>query len=206
MDKSSEQQYDIICDIQKIENCFQIGRNYMKYLLDRFKSTDLLEIYTYEGDVNKCLVAYILQTNEEYTLLATVGTSGLYDGHYVISTESIVSVATETEYLKKIKNLYNLKKQVHPTYTGNTEDLIIGGLEFAKAQNYIVSLMLLDSEEYSTTGFVKEIIENETVVISEVDSFGFVDGKRFIDIEAIEHLTINGEEEQDIKLLFSHNI
>ncbi|NGY80300.1 hypothetical protein F6Y02_39535 (plasmid) [Bacillus megaterium] len=61
--------------------------------------------------------------------------------------------------------------------------------------------MLLDSEEYSTTGFVKEIIENETVVISEVDSFGFVDGKRFIDIEAIEHLTINGEEEQDIKLL-----
>lgn len=206
MDKSSEQQYDIICDIQKIENCFQIGRNYMKYLLDRFKSTDLLEIYTYEGDVNKCLVAYILQTNEEYTLLATVGTSGLYDGHYVISTESVVSVATETEYLKKIKNLYNLKKQVHPTYTGNTEDLIIGGLEFAKAQNYIVSLMLLDSEEYSTTGFVKEIIENETVVISEVDSFGFVDGKRFIDIEAIEHLTINGEEEQDIKLLFSHNI
>ena len=206
MDKSSEQQYDIICDIQKIENCFQIGRNYMKYLLDRFKSTDLLEIYTYEGDVNKCLVAYILQTNEEYTLLATVGTSGLYDGHYVISTESVVSVATETEYLKKIKNLYNLKKQVHPTYTGDTEDLIIGGLEFAKAQNYIVSLMLLDSEEYSTTGFVKEIIENETVVISEVDSFGFVDGKRFIDIEAIEHLTINGEEEQDIKLLFSHNI
>ena len=206
MDKSSEQQYDIICDIQKIENCFQIGRNYMKYLLDRFKSTDLLEIYTYEGDVNKCLVAYILQTNEEYTLLATVGTSGLYDGHYVISTESIVSVATETEYLKKIKNLYDLKKQVHPTYTGDTEDLIIGGLEFAKAQNYIVSLMLLDSKEYSTTGFVKEIIENETVVISEVDSFGFVDGKRFIDIEAIEHLTINGEEEQDIKLLFSHNI
>ncbi|NGY80127.1 hypothetical protein F6Y02_37755, partial (plasmid) [Bacillus megaterium] len=73
----------------------------MKHLLDRFKNTDLLEIYTYEGDVNKCLVAYILQTNEEYTLLATVGTSGLYDGHYVISTESVVSVATETEYLKK---------------------------------------------------------------------------------------------------------
>lgn len=176
----------------------------MKYLLDRFKSTDLLEIYTYEGDVNKCLVAYILQTNEEYTLLATVGTSGLYDGHYVISTESVVSVATETEYLKKIQNLYNLKKQVHPIYTGNNEDLIIGGLEFAKAQNYIVSLMLLDSEEYSTTGFVTEIIENETVVISEVDSFGFIDGKRFIDIEAIEHLTINGKEEQDIKLLFSN--
>jgi len=121
-------------------------------------------------------------------------------------TESVVSVATETEYLKKIKNLYNLKKQVHPTYTGNTENLIIGGLEFAKAQNYIVSLMLLDSEEYSTTGFVHEIIEDATVVISEVDSFGFVDGKRFIDIEAIEHLTINGEEEQDVKLLFSHNI
>ncbi|MBX9996077.1 hypothetical protein [Priestia aryabhattai] len=178
----------------------------MKHLLNRFKNTDLLEIYTYDGDVNKCLVGYILQTNEKNTLLAIVGTSGLYDGHYVISTESVVSVATETEYLKKIESLYNLKKQTHPVYTGNTEDLIVGGLEFSKEQNYIVSLMLLDSEEYSTTGFVKEIIESETVVITEVDSFGFIDGKRFIDIEAIEHLTINGEEEQDMKLLFNHNI
>jgi len=178
----------------------------MKHLLNKFKNTDLLEIYTYNGDVNKCLVGYILQTNEEYTLVAIVGTSGLYDGHYVISTESIVSIGTETEYLKKIENLYNLKKQTHPFYTGNTEDLIVGGLEFAMEKGYIISLMLLDSEEYSTTGFVKEIIENQTVVITEIDSFGFIDGTRFIDIDAIEHLTINGEEEQDLKLLYDHNL
>lgn len=178
----------------------------MKHLLNKFKNTNVLEIYTYNGGVNKCLVGYILQTNEEYTLVAIVGTSGLYDGHYVISTESIVSVATETEYLKKIESLYKLKKQTHPVYTGNTEDLIVGGLGFAMKKGYIISLMLLDSEEYSTTGFVKEIIENETVAITEIDSFGFIDGTRFIDIEAIEHLTINGEEEQDLKLLFDHNM
>lgn len=37
--------------------------SYIKHLLDRFKSTGILEVYTYEGDVNKCLVAYILQIN-----------------------------------------------------------------------------------------------------------------------------------------------
>lgn len=182
-----------------------IRGNDMNHLLKTFKNTELLEVYTYEGD-NKCLVGYILHTNEEQTLLAAIGTSGLYDGYTVLATDSIVSVATETEYLKKIEKLYKLKKQAHPTYKGDTEDLIGGALSYSKEQNYIVSLMLVDSDEYATTGFVNELINDEIVLISEVDSFGSIDGKRFIDIEAIEHVTIDGEDEQDRKLLFSHNV
>lgn len=178
----------------------------MENILNKCTPNDLIEIYTRDEDVNTCFVGYVLKTNADDTLLAVIGSSGLYDGYYAIRTESVVTIAAETEYLKKIKTLYNLKKQSHDLFTGSNEDIFLASLEFARDNKHIVSLALLDSDEYTTRGFVEDVIDDETVVIKEVTVLGNSDGKYYVNIEDISQIAVDGEEEQDMKLLFrAHN-
>ncbi|MGG2028043.1 hypothetical protein AB1282_20290 [Gottfriedia sp. S16(2024)] len=159
---------------------------------------ELVEIYTDLGDVDTCAVAKVLNLSDEYVILANVSPTGMYDGFSLIQTEKIYQISLDTLYLRKIDKLYKAKKQSHIKVDINNENLMMGIIEFAKRNNFVVLIELYESA--TVQGLIKSE-ENGVLIVTNLTQFGKRDGESLIKIEDITTIHIDDEDRNCLKIL-----
>ncbi|HML48807.1 MAG TPA: hypothetical protein PKE04_18865 [Clostridia bacterium] len=160
----------------------------------------VVSVYTDKQDTKHFAAGFIPYADETHVLIAHIAPSGLYDGFIAMKIGSIVRLDYGGTYEKKIGALYRLRGQKHETVTVRDGSLIQSMLAFAKARAYVVTLELLDSGEDDLQGYV-QALEDETVNIRLIGSYGEEDGNALIREADITGLVCNSEDEYILKLL-----
>jgi len=168
-------------------------------------SNELIEIYTNEGDLSKFGVARVLKVSDEWVVLANITPQGMYDGFCLIRTNDVLRIGFKSKHIEKINKLYTVKKQKHTQYNVSQEILLFGFLEFAQGNNFIVSVLLLDSEYFDVQGYIKKI-EKDLLTIEIVDNYGEIDGETQIKLEDINRMTCDDEDDYCLKILSSNTL
>lgn len=145
------------------------------------------------------LTGYVCCYNEDELLLAHITSRGEYDGFILNKTENLYRVDYDGEYEKKIGKLYNFKKQIHPTVTGDKDGILYPLLMFADENQYYISLELQNDK---ITGIINSY--DDYIYLSTVDDFGYNSGITAVDIDEIVTFSVDTDNEQDLKIL--HNL
>lgn len=153
-------------------------------------------VYTNPDDTTKFSVGYILSTNANETLIASISPLGRYDGYLIKKNETIFLVEFDSKYSKKIEGLFLKIKNKH----------LLGKLDLIKenntlqfmlnhAQNHslIVSIELVNSQLNDIIGLVREV-NDKGIKIEIIEEIGITDGYAFCLLEDITNLEIDSEE------------
>ena len=151
------------------------------------------------------LVGKIQNFSENYLLLESISHQGLNDGFIVVCLQEIYCIDLETNYSKKVYQLYNLKSQNHDTVPLIDDDYFISLLQYSKSNNLITEIDYFnDAESYGDQGFITDI--NNCLSMKLIDDFGKISGEKILKIENIKRLYCDGCHARDIKLLYEKDI
>jgi hypothetical protein len=174
----------------------------MNQLKKLVQTEELIEFYLNVNDLSKFGVGKVLKVSDEWVVLATISPSGMYDGFGLIKFEDILRLNLNTKHLSKISKLYTAKKQNHIYYDVKDENLLLGFLEFAQKNNFIVSIQFLDNEYFDGVGYIKKM-EKDLLVISNISKYGEFDGESHFKLQDITRISCDDEEEHCLKILSS---
>lgn len=165
---------------------------------------EILSLYTNKEDTERFSVGYILELCEKYCIIALISPSGLYDGYRVIDINEIYKIEYGGDYEKKLKKLYDIKKQSHKDIKLLENNLIISMLKFAKENEFIITIELLESGLNDVQGYVKNFTD-EKLMILKINDLGQKDGLSEIDLDAITSIVCNSEDENTLEILAEIN-
>lgn len=160
---------------------------------------EILSLYTNKEDTERFSVGYILELCEKYCIIALISPSGLYDGYRVIDINEIYKIEYGGDYEKKLKKLYDIKKQSHKDIKLLENNLIISMLKFAKENEFIITIELLESGLNDVQGYVKNFTR------WKINDLGQKDGLSEIDLDAITSIVCNSEDENTLEILAEIN-
>ncbi|WP_285765732.1 hypothetical protein [Peribacillus sp. SI8-4] len=169
----------------------------LQYMLER---KEFVELYSDSNDVRKFDVAKILKVSDTFVVAANIAASGLYDGYGLLYVDNIHQMNVQTKYVKKIKELYQSKKQHHLDFVDENDDLLLSFLDFAHKHNFLVSVDLFQVPG-EVRGFIKNL-EADVFVISMVDDMGELDGEAFIRFDAIHGMLCDGQDASDLMRMY----
>lgn len=166
------------------------------------KTQELAEIYT-DGVADEFEVGNIVALNEEMVAFRSFAKNGDNIGIVAYAVEHIFQIRTKTKYLEKIEKIKeNDFSEIAPKIDEN--NIIASILNIAFNEQKIVSVKLLESTDYSFTGFVDNINDNECRV-KIIDEYGCEDGFGYSDIKDITEIAYMCEEERRCLRLWQYN-
>jgi hypothetical protein len=174
-----------------------------KQLQKAAETRELVELYTDIENVDKFAVAKVLKVSDDYVILANVSPIGMYDGFHLLNTDETYQINVETRYIQNIKKLYMAKKQNHIEFDVDNENLMLGMLEFAEKNNFVVVVELFEGG--TVQGFIKNI-EDSILVVSILTDSGEPDGESYMNLEDITSISCDNEEGICLKILSSDTV
>ena len=175
----------------------------MRKLLERFKEENkVVSICSDPSDTNTCWTGFVVDVDDNHVLLAHITSNGFYEGFVLISTEDVLYVEEGNKYEKRLHKLYELRKQSHPNVVLNSDvDLLEGILQFCKDEGKVLSIELVEDDDYDPAGFVHEICE-DYVCLEKLTNDGERNGFAYVKMENIHKIFVDGLNEQNISLLY----
>ena len=146
---------------------------------------------------NMHLTGYIYTYNEDEILIKHISPDGYYDGFILIHISDLIRVDILGQYEKRIAALFAIRKQSHPIINHLNDTLYISVMDFAHANNLIVSVELEDS---TISGFVLDFNECN-IHMQVVNENGQTDGEMTILVENVLSFAVDTTTEQNLKLL-----
>lgn len=150
----------------------------------------LVELFhNYEFD--KMAVGYIVNEDDEYIVLKNISPEGFEDGYSLINKSDINKINFDTNYLNEIEKLMfiNSKENIlnsylfqNQTIEFKNENILFNTINLLKEKNIICVIVCSDNK---TFGFIKEVIENEFLVIQ------YKEEKTLIKISDIDNIYID---------------
>lgn len=168
-----------------------------KTIEESYKNHKISNFYFDKENTDKFRTGYVCAYNNEWIIIAHISTRGLYDGFLLYKMQDLFQAETDDEYGKKIKRLYELKKQKHPDFKDEGDDPLKMFLNFAKERQFIVSLNLEDSY---ICGYLNDF-DDLHICVDVIDDYGKADGKTEVAISEVKEIDCDSYNEQDIKLL-----
>lgn len=164
-----------------------------------YKNKKVATFYCDDNGTQKLLVGVVEQYNDSEILIAHISPHGYYDGLILRHIEDVRRIDYDGEYEKKIKKLYQLRKQQHKQMQSfNADDEILYSLlDFAKQNDCIVSLEFADN---SISGFVNGY-SNDVIYLEVINEYGVENGISIINVDEILYVVVDSDHEQDLKLL-----
>lgn len=161
-----------------------------------FNQNKVVSLYCDRENIEKHLTGYICSYNEDEILISHITPSGYYDGFILKHIKDIFRIDYDGEYERKIEKLYNLKEQSHYKISIYSESILYPILEYAKENSHIVCLELQNN---NISGFVNEI--SDFIHLKVIDDYGLENGISVIDIDEVITISVDTEDEQDLKLI-----
>jgi hypothetical protein len=166
---------------------------------------ELIEFHLDLNDLSTFGVGKVLKVSDEWGVIATISPDGMYDGYGLIRLDDIIKFNVNTKHIVRITKLYTLKNQKHSKYDVEEKDLLLGFLQFAQKNNFIVSIRFINNEYFDVQGYVKQV-ENDLLVIQNVTKFGEYDGESYFKLENIDRISCDDQGEHCIKILSSDKL
>lgn len=157
----------------------------------------IASFYCDKDNTNAHFTGYVVQYNESEVLIAHINSSGLYDGFILKQTDDFYRIDLCGEYEKKIETLYKIKKQHHPNICVSDANIIDSLFNFSIENNLVVSF---EFNGCTISGFIKNISEY-LIRIDILNEKGEVDGESVFDINEVSTISVDTDEEQDLKFL-----
>lgn len=175
---------------------------FIEKLQELKNSKKIASFYTNEYNTSRFNVGYIVEFTDEHFLVAAISPYGKYDGFVLLEVGGILRINTDSLYEEKIEKLTKHYNTVHECISIDEGSLVSGLIQYACAQNYIVSLELLNSGVYDVQGYVKDVTD-EGCIIKQITEYGEEDGTTFVLLSDITKVSCNSEDEIMLKILNS---
>jgi hypothetical protein len=167
----------------------------------KFAGSDtVVSIFSDCEDTNKFSSGMICAVSDRHVLLAHISPAGFEDGFMLRELGCIYGTAHGGEYEKKIKSLYGLRQQSHPSIDCGQSSLLIDLLSYAREQRLVVTLELYHSDLDDFQGYVADA-DGLYVRMDLVDDCGLPNGNVLLDTGAITHAVCDSDREKSLKLL-----
>lgn len=174
-----------------------------KMLATAEKRKELLGIYTNYQDSTKFAAGYILASDDQFVLLGHIDPKGNYDGYIVKKIESIYLVEQGGKYLQTIGKLFKSKEQRADWGIKRKKgklDILLMLFNYAKENQLIISLELVDSGNEDVMGYIVDI-EDNSIVCQTVDDYGGKGAIAYFDVRNITHVVCDSEEGHVVELI-----
>ena len=163
------------------------------------KKGKVVSLYFNKEDNQVHSTGYVHRYNENEIIIAHINPRGEYDGFILNRIDDIYRIEFDGDYERKIRRLYKLKKQKHNTINCAKESLLFDLLDFAKDNEYLISL---EFNNDSVTGTIDFYDENY-ICLNVIDAYGKQNGTSVAAIDQIVTISCDTDYEQDVKLLTS---
>lgn len=178
----------------------KVGSRIYQKLKEFALTREMAEFYQDKSDVSAFMPGFVLAATNETTLVAYVYSNGIAGGFVALRTQDIFSTMVNTQYIKRIKRLYALRRQTHEEIPQIAQDQMENLLRFAKETGKIVSIALEENENNEIRGLVTSIDER-CVEIFQYDKDAKYDGDAIVYREDILYVRCDGMKENSIWLL-----
>lgn len=165
-----------------------------------FQHKIVASFYCDDCNAESHLVGYIEKFNDSEILIAHISPHGYYDGFILKQIADIHRIDYDGEYEKKVKKLYELRKQSHSTictFNPDDDEILYSLLDFSKENDYVVSLVFADS---SISGFVNGY-SDDVIYLEIISDYGVGAGISIINTNEVLAIAVDTDLEQDLKLL-----
>lgn len=157
----------------------------------------VLSIYCDNQNPESHLSGFLYAYNDDEVLIQHISADGLYDGYILILREDIIRLDFGGKYEQKIKMLYELRKQTHPTIPYG-ECLYLALLRFGMEQKLIVSI---EWDNSILSGFVSQY-NNDLIHLRLIDEYGNANGETVVLCDEIKSFAVDTSTEQNRYLLY----
>ena len=160
-------------------------------LQDCIRTQKVASLYFDKENPFSHLTGRILQIRQNEVLIAHISMHGCYDGYILKRIDDL--------YRVDVDGLYSIKGQSHPPISIDASDrsLLQTLLNFAKQARLIVTFEFADE---CLSGFV-ESVRHETVDLRIVDEYGVICGLAQLLASEVSTVSVDTDDEQDIRLL-----
>lgn len=160
---------------------------------------EMAELYQDKSDMSSFMMGFVCAVAKDTVLVAYVYFNGITGGFYALHAKDIYSIMTNTQYIKRLRRLYALRKQSHEEVPQVAEDQIENLLRFARETGKIVSIALRGDGD-DIRGLVTSV-DARCVEIFQYDRDAKYDGDVIVYREDILHVHCDGMKESSIWLL-----
>lgn len=156
---------------------------------------EYIELYADKNDLSKFIFGKIVSRNSFYIIISAVTPNGHYDGFVLKRIEDIIKICRNTKYKEKLLCKIDESK-IKKFDNSKTENLIAELLSFAKDNNLIASIEILESGYNEAIGLINEICDNY-VSIKHIAFNGEFDGITYLNTKDITQISVDSEEERN---------
>ncbi len=178
----------------------KIGSRLYQKLKEFALTCEMAEIYQDKDDVSAFMLGFVLAAAKETVLIAYVYSNGIAGGFFALRMRDLFGTMVNTQYIKRIRRLYALRRQTHEEVPQAAEDQMENLLRFAKETGKIVSIALEDNENNEIRGLVTSI-DDRCVEIFQYDRDAKYDGDAIVYREDILYVRCDGMKENSIWML-----
>lgn len=171
-------------------------------IIKKYTQKEIVSIYTNQEEPDSFSAGIVQAVDEEMVLINHITPYGLYDGYIVKQVSKVYRIEHNGQYEQKITKLYSFRKQKHMVIDIQDDDVVLSVLEFARQNQLLVAIEILDSGYWDVQGVVKEI--DNVIEIVQVNDYGEENGSTFINKNDISELRCDTEEEISMKLLYDN--
>ena len=169
--------------------------------LKKFCGTNIpISIYNDSENSDKCCLGYVQAVNEEWVLTKEISPTGRFDGYCTQRFEDIFRVEQDTQYIKKLAILYDLKKDANSEFNLNISENILPNALDSAIQNHIMTTTWVNNDSGAITGYVTEY-QDGVVSMQQITEYGEKDGLVMIYEEDIVQVWLGAEDDADIDKL-----
>lgn len=161
-------------------------------------------IYTNANETTKFNFGSVLAANYEEFALYMISPDGNYDGILLEKTSRLYRIDQGGQYYKKMQALMNSSKLPNLDFDLCEESIKESLLNIAFKTKKIVSIELVDSENFDIIGIIEEI-KNNLCRIRLIDEYGTEDGMSYVLVEDITSISFDSQDEI-LRLKLWHNL
>jgi hypothetical protein len=175
--------------------------NILKYSEENNK---VISIYTTLEDSEKFKCGIVNKLLSKEVIFNHILPNGQYDGYEVFEFSRISKVEKDTKYNRKIEVLKNIYKVEFNDIEVIYDNGFLSLLQYAKNNNKIVSIEILNSGKIDAIGYIANIDE-EHCTLRSIDDYGNDDGIVSFEIVDITDLYCDTSDEVLLELLNDSN-
>ena len=172
---------------------------FQKKLREMMEAKAYVSIYKNRDDLSLFAFGLIVACNEEHFMLASFDPHGENDGLQLGETDTICKMEYHDSYARRMEKLIHYYKTKYEEYHFQ-DDLILGLLEYSKANAFIVSIELCNSGHFEAIGLVNSFYK-EGCRILLIDQYGNEDGYAEIKYSDISQINSNEYDERYRRIL-----
>ncbi len=170
------------------------------------KEKKLVSIFTDKDDWDDWSVGYVDILTDQHVRLHSLSRYGDFAGYIMMNLSEIIKVEVDSQYEKKMERFHSSQENFFAEVKLENEievNIIIDALKASLNDKTFIEVWGNDPE-VSLGGYVEDMDE-ETVTVHLIDSYGVDDGVSTIKINEIRRLDFNTRCEQARRFLYNSN-